>query len=50
MTKMNIVSALMQFMWSGYAVAAWVMYGLVQAGSSMAEIWDASLMTAVIQG
>ena len=50
MTKMNTVSALMQFMWSGYAVAAWVMYGLVQAGSSMAEIWDASLMTVVIQG
>jgi len=47
---MNSVSALMHFMWSGYVVAAWVMHGLVQAGSSVAVLWDASLKTAVLQG
>jgi hypothetical protein len=50
MTKMNSVSALMHFMWSGYVVAAWVMHGLVQAGSSVAVLWDASLKTVVLQG
>jgi hypothetical protein len=40
----------MHFMWSGYVVAAWVMHGLVQAGSSVAVLWDASLKTAVLQG
>jgi hypothetical protein len=49
MTKMNNVFALMHFMWSGYVVAAWLMHGLVQAGSSVAVLWDASLMTAVLQ-
>jgi hypothetical protein len=50
MTKMKSVSALMHFRWSGYVVAAWVMHGLVQAGASMAVLWDASLKTAVLQG
>ena len=48
MTKMNSVFALMHFLWSGYV--AWVMHGLVQAGSSVAVLWDASLVTAVLQG
>jgi hypothetical protein len=47
-TKMNNVFALMHFMWSGYL--AWVMHGLVQAGPSVAVLWDASLMTAVLHG
>ncbi|KAG6735728.1 hypothetical protein POTOM_061612 [Populus tomentosa] len=45
MRKMNSVLVLMHFMWSGYVAAAWVMHGLVQAGFSVANICDASLMT-----
>lgn len=48
MKKMNNVFALMHFLWSGYV--ACVKHWLVQAGSSVAVLWDASLVTAVLQG
>ncbi|KAJ6976248.1 hypothetical protein NC653_031940 [Populus alba x Populus x berolinensis] len=44
---MNSVFVLMHFTWFGYDAAAWVMHGLVQAGSSVVDVWDASLMKVV---
>jgi len=48
--KMNNVSALMHFMWSGFVAVAWVMHELVQTGSPVVVLWDARLKTAVLQG